>query len=452
VVEPLTIEALLARLAAYADRPCLVTAQGSVSYRDLLDARTRLASELEPDAVAGKVIGLQADYGLDSVALALALWSSRAIVALIPRDVPDFDQYVDAAGIDTVFADDGAGRLVSRRLGRQIDHPLLDRLRREEQPGMILFSSGSSGRPKAALHDLSKFLAKYSAPGKPFVTLGFLLFDHVAGQDTLLYTLNAGGTLVVPQRRQPDAVCELIEKHRVEVLPASPTFLSLLMVSGCADEFDLSSVKIITYGSEPMSPATLTRLVEAFPETRLVQKYGTTEFGAVRSLSQANDSLFIEVKQDEVETQIRDSILWVKAKGAMLGYLNAPSPIDDDGWLCTGDLVEARDGWIRILGRKSDLINVGGEKVSPAEVEAVLNELDCVVDSVVRGEPNSLLGTVVVASVTAKPGFTEADVLARARRHCRERLARHKVPMKISVTSEANVSDRQKKLRATRPS
>src|SRR6185369_16038370 len=91
--------------------------------------------------------------------------------------------------------------------------------------------------------------------------------------------------------------------------------------------------------------------------------------------------------------------LWIRSSWAMLGYLNAPSPFDDEGWFNTGDLVETDGEYVRILGRKSDIINVGGQKVYPAEVESVVLEMDNIVDAIVTGRPSPVTGHVVVAKV-----------------------------------------------------
>src|SRR6266478_1754084 len=87
------------------------------------------------------------------------------------------------------------------------------------------------------------------------------------------------------------------------------------------------------------------------------------------------------------------------SKSAMLGYLNWPSPFDAEGWFNTGDSVEVDGEWLRILGRKSEIINVGGEKVYPAEVESVLHELDNIRDVAVIGRANPISGQVVLARV-----------------------------------------------------
>ena len=112
------------------------------------------------------------------------------------------------------------------------------------------------------------------------------------------------------------------------------------------------------------------------PTSKLLQTYGLTELGILRSQSREPDSLWVRVGGEGFETKIVDGRLWIRAESAMLGYLNAPSPFDADGFFDTGDLVEVDGEWIRILGRESEIINVGGSKVYPAEVESVLLELD----------------------------------------------------------------------------
>ncbi len=394
----------------------------------------------------GSVVGLEADYSLDSIALLLAAWGEGLIVALVPSGTDPEVCLTDSCV---------AGRFVARGPGtpvwiaRKVEtrHPLLDRLKSLGDPGIIIFTSGSTGRPKAAVHSVERFLHKFDRPGRALRTLAFLQFDHVAGVDTLLYTLAAGGGLVVPSDRAPTAICALIEAAEVQVLSTSPSFLRLLWASGAADGRKLSSLAVITYGSEPMDAGTLRRVNELFPGARVSQKYGTTETGAPRTISQSNDSLWVQIRGDGIETQIRDGVLWIRSDGAFLGYLNAPTPFDDDGWYCTGDLVEQNGEWLRILGRDSDTINVGGEKVSPVEVEQVILELDEIVSVAVSGRANPLMGQIVTARVLPRPSLDAGHVEALVRRHCRNRLPRHKVPVTVDVVAELLSSDRQKILR-----
>jgi acyl-CoA synthetase (AMP-forming)/AMP-acid ligase II len=131
----------------------------------------------------------------------------------------------------------------------------------------------------------------------------------------------------------------------------------------------------------------------------------------------------------------------------MLGYLNAPAPFDADGWFNTQDLVETDGEYIRILGRKSELINVGGEKVHPTEIENVLLQLDNVKDVTVRGQPNPITGEVVAAKITPLVPEDPAALKRRVRQFCSARLERYKMPAVIDVVVEDHYGARFKKSR-----
>src|SRR5258708_4592857 len=147
------------------------------------------------------------------------------------------------------------------------------------------------------------------------------------------------------------------------------------------------------------------------------------------------------------EHKIVDGVLWIRSASAMLGYLNAPSPFDADGWFNTQDLVEREGEYIRILGRKSELINVGGEKVHPTEIENVLLQVDNVKDVTVRGQPNPLTVEVVPAKITPL-GPEEPDTLKRrVRQFFHARLERYKIPAAIDVVLRGHYGTRFKKSR-----
>lgn len=441
----------LARLQGYGDRDCLVCDGKTASYADLLlaidSSRERIdALRIEP----GSVVALRADYSLGSVATLLALLAAKMVVAMLPRD----------RGPDTLLADcQASGLLDLDTTGRwnwkslpnpAAKHPLLSALQAKRDAGIVLFTSGSTGPPKAALQSLPRFLGKFSGSGKSMRTLAFLLFDHVAGLDTLFYTLANGGAVVVTRDRSPQAICTLIEQARVEVLAGSPTFLRLLCMVGGGKEHDLSSLKIITYGSEPMDPTTLALVNDHFPGCRISQKYGTTETGSPRSVSRDNNSTWLRIGGDGVEVKVVDDMLQLRCESTILGYLNAPSAVDADGWYCTGDLVDVDGDWIRFRGRSGDQINIGGEKVSPSTVEQVLLELDFVSAAMVYGEPNPIVGQVVAARVALTGASDGPDTLRRIRVHCRSRLARHMVPVRIDFVSGSLSTPRQKIQRTLR--
>jgi acyl-CoA synthetase (AMP-forming)/AMP-acid ligase II len=196
-----------------------------------------------------------------------------------------------------------------------------------------------------------------------------------------------------------------------------------------------------------MPARTLERIREILPHVELSQTYGMSELGILRSKSRSSDSLWVKVGGDGYETKVQDDVLWVRARSSMLGYLNAPSPFDAEGWFNTGDVVEVDGEYIRILGRQSEIINVGGAKVYPAEVESVLLQMPNVRDAVVVGERNAITGQIVVAQVNL---FAPEDISVLRRRmrdFCRDRLESHKIPAKVVIATQDQYSDRYKKMR-----
>jgi long-chain acyl-CoA synthetase len=435
------------RLAGYAALPCLESDGQTHSYGALLAETAVWRRRLDQyDLVPGCVVGLKADYSLAAVAVLLALLSRGCVAALIPRNC-DSSAHLQGCCAFGMFEIGNDGRYAWTRCGAVLSHPLLDQLCGRGDAGIVIFTSGSTGRPKAALQSAERFLHKFQRPGRRFRTLGFLLFDHIAGVDTLFYALGSGGTLIVTRRRDPNTICKLIEDAQVEVLSASPSFLRLLCLTGKTSDHPLTSLKVITYGSEPMDPGTLGFLNTRFPEAQISQKYGTTETGSPRSESRGNDSLWLRFRSGGVETRVVDEVLWIRSEATILGYLNADAPIGEDGWYCTGDLVDVDGEWLRFRGRASDVINVGGEKVAPAEVERVILGLDIVRAAVVSGERHALMGQIVTARVVLQEGV-DAKLAARAiRARCREQLAACKVPVKIDFVVGELTTDRHKSQR-----
>jgi acyl-CoA synthetase (AMP-forming)/AMP-acid ligase II len=173
-----------------------------------------------------------------------------------------------------------------------------------------------------------------------------------------------------------------------------------------------------------------------------------SEVGVLRSKSRDDGSLWVSIGGHGFKTKVVDGILWIKSDYAMVGYLNAPSLFDADGWFNTQDLVEVDGEWLRILGRDSDLINVAGQKVYPAEVEQMILDLDNIRDVAVYGEPHALLGQVVVARVATIEPEAVASLKQRIRTSGARQLAAFKLPTKVVLADESDLySPRLKKRR-----
>ena len=444
------IDWLLERLGRDRAAGAVGTPGRTHTYGELLDTvQARIDDLARIDITPGTVASLEGDYGADSIACFLALAARGAIIVPISSDaLRSRDDFLEISEVELRVS---PSTRELQRTGRRASHSLYQRLRERQHAGLVLFTSGSTGVHKAAVHDLTALLEKFKVGRTCYRTLVFLQIDHIGGVNTLFYTLSNGGMSVVPRDRSPDGVCQSIEEHRVELLPTSPTFLNLLLLSNASTRYDISSLRLVTYGTEPMPESTLARLSAAFPHAELLQTYGSTEFGILRSKSRGRDSLWVRVGGEGYETKVIDGRLWVRSKAAMLGYLNAPSPFDADGFLDTGDLVESDGEWLRILGRRSEVINVGGSKVHPAEVESVLLALDNVTDACVRGEPHPIVGQIVTATVRLASTEPPAEFRARMRAFCLERLEPYKVPARVTLSDQPLYSQRYKRVRKAGP-
>jgi acyl-CoA synthetase (AMP-forming)/AMP-acid ligase II len=196
-----------------------------------------------------------------------------------------------------------------------------------------------------------------------------------------------------------------------------------------------------------MPESLLKHLNLLFPDIKFQQTYGLIELGVMRSKSQDNDSLWVKIGGEGYQTRVVDGILQIKSDSAMLGYLNAKSPFTEDGWFITGDSVEVDGEYFKILGRVSEMINVGGEKVFPQEVENVILEIPEVLDVLVYSEKNNITGNIVCAKVQLNEIGNSKDILNEIKRFCRKKLESFKVPVKIIITHEPLYSGRFKKQR-----
>ena len=445
---------LFERFAQYASETALVHRDRPSTYAELLAARRKDGGGELPALGVGKgsVVVVDGGFSPGSVSLLLALIQVGAVVVPItPLSRTQRGKYEEIAEAALSFEFDDQDRWTHTRHDRVVTHALTKKLILRGHPGLVIFSSGSTGDPKAVLHDFSALLEKFRRPGIRKTTLSFLLFDHIGGMDSLFNSLANGGTLVTSEGRDAESVCRTIARHRVHTLPASPTFLNLLLISEAWKRHDLSCLKVIAYGTEPMPASTLARLERAFPDAKLVQTYGISELGVLRTRSRGPGSLWMKFSGEGFETKIVDGILWIRTPTAMLGYLNAPDLFDEDGWFNTQDAVEVDGEYVHILGRATELVNVGGQKVYPAEVENVILTMDNVKDVTVYGEPNPLLGQTLAAKVNLIQEEPFEAFKTRLRAFCRERLPRYQVPVRIEITDEDQFGHRMKKTRASKP-
>ena len=435
-----------------ADGDAIVWEDRCWTYRWILDRLDQWKESLAADAVPpGAIVSLEADFSPDGVALFLALLERGCVLVPLTSTVEALKpEFIEIAEVEVRYVQTAAGIAV-KRTGLSASHQHYKALRKARHPGLVLFSSGSTGKSKAAVHNLSLLLEKFKTPRRSQRAITFLLYDHIGGVNTMLYTLSNAGCMVTISDRSPDTVLSAVEKFQVDLLPTSPTFVNLILLSQAWQRHNLSSLRTVTYGTEPMQESTLKRFHELFPHITLQQTYGLSEVGILRSKSKSSDSLWMKIGGEGFDTRIVDGMLQIKAQSVMLGYLNSPSPFTPDGWFLTGDAVEVEGDYIRILGRKSEMINVGGEKVYPSEVESVLLQMPGVIDAAVVGEVNMITGSIVVARVNLEKPELLPAFRQRMRAFCRDRLAPFKIPARVEIVDSEQYSARFKKMRRAQP-
>ena len=411
------------KLASCNERIACHEAGKAWSYAEFIRLIDQAAKQVPNKGAA--VIDVQAPTTIEALAMIIAIEETGHIALPLPAELPEAEQ--------------DKRRLIAK--SSQLYNQL-------EGSGLVLFSSGTSGEPKGMLHNLDALLGRYKNLGaRKDRSLLLLLIDHIGGLDSAFRCLFSGSTLVVPETRSPEAAGLAIASHQVNVLPASPTFLNLMLISGTAQKHDLSTVEIVAYGAEAMPQKVLNRLGKAFPNAQLQQKFGTSETGAIRIKSISNESLFFRIEDSDTQWRIVEEELWLKTPSRILGYLNADDGgLEADGWYRTGDLVETDEHEnIRIIGRASAVINVGGQKVHPFEVEAILNEIEGIKAVSIYGMEAPITGSTVACEIVVSDSEGSRVWKRTIRNHCRGKLAPWKIPTSVRVVDSFSVNIRMKK-------
>jgi acyl-CoA synthetase (AMP-forming)/AMP-acid ligase II len=358
---------------------------------------------VEQGVQPGEVVLTPGEAELDSLAWLMGAASAGAVVAPLRRErVAEIESWADDVEI--------RWRVLNYRISKTGTGmtsagaaQLLGLLRDRKHPGLILATGGTTGRAKLVLHDLDTLLATVPTKmGRPWRTLPLMRFDHIGGLDIAWRALAGGQILVAPPAAlTPEAVAAKVARHRVDVLPATPSFLNLLLMADVHRTHDLSSLRVVPYGAEPMPSGLLRRLRVALPQVEFVQRFGTSETGAL-PVRDTGPGLVLDAGETGCEWKLVEGELWVRSPARGLGYLSGGdnNRFTDAGWFRTGDVAEqAPDGTVRVLGRREELINIGGEKVLPSSVESVLLTHPLIADCRVLPLANAVLGQVVAAQI-----------------------------------------------------
>jgi long-chain acyl-CoA synthetase len=385
------------------------------------------------------------------------------VAALDRRELPDLAHVIATEGHDV------PGALVLDELLTSAPADVVARA--ADDLAVLIFTSGTAGSPKAAMLTHGSLMANLEQcqahPGRSQeasdIALGVLPCFHIFGLNVVLgLTLQAGATVVLVERFDPQSALEAVVKHGVTVISGAPTMWSTWaqLPDVPADAF--ATVRLATSGAAKLDPSVRRTIAERF-SLDLTEGYGLTEASPVVSSGMGfgapDGSIGVPlpgvavrlVDADGQDALVGDSgEIWVQGPNVFAGYWQdaeaTAATITPDRWLRTGDIAVVDDqGFLFLVDRAKDLIIVSGFNVFPAEVEEVIATHPAVADVAVVGVPHPHSGEAVKAYVVARPGTSvEEDEIIR---HTEAHLARYKAPAKVNFVDEIPHSATGKALR-----
>ncbi|MCC6133301.1 MAG: long-chain fatty acid--CoA ligase [Acidobacteria bacterium] len=323
----------------------------------------------------------------------------------------------------------------------------------------LVLTTGTTGRPKGAIYSFGDLLAQ-ARTSPSFAGQRWLLtfrLNHFAGLQVLSHVISNGATLCLPASPSMVDMFRAMTQHAVDCISATPTFWRLFCLETPSSATRLLPVRQITIGGEPVGADVLARLAEWFPQARISQVFATTEVGSCFSVRDGRRGFPAALLSPEHDAstgtegsslgpamRIIDGQLFVRVAHGMLGYYGEPEIENTrarDSWRPTNDLVRIEPDPVEgdrvvFLGRMAEVINVGGVKVHPVEVEGVIREVPGVVDVRVWGRPNPITGAVVAADLVIAEAQREEDMIEQVRQACGRRLDRYSQPRLLRVVPE----------------
>lgn len=330
---------------------------------------------------------------------------------------------------------------------------LIEPSREVVEGGITILTSGTTGTPKAVTHTWESLLRPVRMDSSLQQTVWFLPYPTYlyAGLQVLLQALCNGSTLVIPESLLPEEVAQTLVETKVTHATGTPTFWKQLLRFAPADVLKQWKPQQITIGGEAVSDDILVGLKNRFPITRISHIYASSELGRLFSVHDGKAGFpnkWLEQSSEEgIELRIREGLLFARSKNAMQRYEGQEPPWDQEGWVATGDLVRIENNRVYFNGRESDIINVGGAKVSPIQVELFLRTIEGVIDVRVYGKDSSMVGQLVCADIVPREGVDTTVLKKNILHTAREKLEPHCIPRIIQFVENIETNEAGKIIR-----
>lgn len=420
---------LLKRLHCFGNRP-FIQSQNKKSYEDLFYRSESLIAEylkIKEERVAFCAANL-----FDFLTLLIAGEYSGKTMIVLSRHLgqKDIQELASLLSFRLLITD----RKIKFK-GKLVCPDSLISLKKDKvryRPGrIILTTSGSTGTPKGVVRNWKNLLSGISITPRGKTAVWLLTYDFAsfAGIQVILHALLNGAQIVDGSEN----VFAALRNKSISHISATPSFWRKLLVQIKKKE-DLPNLKHITLGGEAVSQELLDRLSAVFPKVPITQIYASTEMGACFYVRDGKAGLPLDVlkKRNGVQAKIINQEMFIRSSRAMDEYVSRKKWKRNE-WFPTGDIVRKENERIYFIGRKQSIINVGGFKVYPFEVEELIQRIPGVLHVRVSAEKSSVLGELVKADVEVEMGSDKTDVKNKIIAVCQKKLASPKVPRVISI-------------------
>lgn len=470
------LQRLLDVVRKWPEKECIVDGARRVTYGELGTKIEVVAATLRDRIEAGDRVAVLADASAEYAAACYGAWWAGGVVVGLNTALrtPDLIRLIEHCSASCLITLEGEQRLPEIRsalrdvscIELSADVPespstLDEPARREpEHLAALLYTSGTTGHPKGVMLTHRNFSAntesicRYLAIRESDRAACVLPFFYSYGSSVLHTHLVTGATLVLERSLQyPHRLLEMMVEERATSFAGVPSTFYLLLRRADLSAYDLSALRYVTQAGGRMEPDKIEAFQAAVPGTDFVVMYGQTEATArlahvppaelatkPGSAGKAIPGVELCVKDETGRELAAGEVGEVCARGenVMAGYWNDPeetAKVLRDGWLHTGDLGYLdEDGFLFLSGRSREMIKSGAHRISAAEIEEVVREVDGVQDAAVVGAPDEILGQAVKAVVIARdPGD---DLARKIKRTCRDRLPAFKVPKLVEFRTE----------------
>jgi acyl-coenzyme A synthetase/AMP-(fatty) acid ligase len=436
-------------------------ADGSIAFNDLIAGTTLYGRGEE---LCGRSVFVMTTNQFTTASALIELDGVASRIVLCPPDLQleHLPYVIDTAEVDAIVSDRAMFGLGSSR------HLIFCPCSREIAPGnyhrtsqreteWILLTSGTTGVPKLVVHTLASLAGAIeadSAPTEPVVWSTFYDVRRYGGLQILLRAALAGHSLVLTSTHESAAdFLARAGSLGVTNISGTPSQWRRALMTPAAR---LIQPRYVRLSGEIVDQGILNRLQATYPQAKVIHAFASTEAGVAFEVTDGGAGFSAKVIEHTpgVDMKVEDGSLRIRSERTASRYLGAQAPIlkDANGFVDTGDMVELRDGRYHFSGRRDGMINVGGLKVHPEEVEAVINRHPEVQISLVRTKKNPVTGALVVADVVLKPAPQSSKRDIRALQDdivltCREALSSYKVPAAINFVPALAVAESGKMMR-----